>query len=95
MPNEQENKDEQIIQEWIEIKKLQHPKYWMQMKDKLQIVIHQKRKIRIIKCVAIFTLPVLACGFYLLQNNLYHTPLRTEQILAKILPGDKKAPQPS
>ena len=91
MPNEQENKDEQIIQEWIEIKKLQHPKYWMQMKDKLQIVIHQKRKIRIIKCVAIFTLPVLACGFYLLQNNLYHTPLRTEQILAKILPGDKKA----
>ena len=43
MPNEQENKDKQIIQEWIEIKKLQHPKYWMQMKDKLQIVIHQKR----------------------------------------------------
>ena len=33
MPNEQENKDKQIIQEWIEIKKLQHPKYWMQMKD--------------------------------------------------------------
>ena len=28
---------------------------------------------------------------FTLQNNLYHTPLRTEQILAKILPGDKKA----
>ena len=42
MPNEQENIDEQIIRDWVEMKKLQHPGYWTQMKDKLQIAIRQK-----------------------------------------------------
>ena len=45
MPNEQENIDEQIIRDWVEMKKLQHPGYWTQMKDKLQIAIRRKHKI--------------------------------------------------
>ncbi|MBC5620277.1 FecR family protein [Butyricimonas hominis] len=91
MPNEQENIDEQIIRDWVEMKKLQHPGYWTQMKDKLQIAIRRKHKIRIVKYAAIFMLPILACGLYLLLDNPHHTPPRTEQTLAKILPGDKKA----
>ncbi len=89
MPNEPKNIDEKIIRDWVEMKKLQHPKYWTKMKDKLEIVIRRKRRIQRISYAAIFMLPIVAGGLYLLLDTSSLSP--TEQTLAKVLPGDKKA----
>ena len=62
MPNEPKNIDEKIIRDWVEMKKLQHPKYWTKMKDKLEIVIRRKRRIQRISYAAIFMLPIVAGG---------------------------------
>ena len=73
MPNEQENIDEKIIRDWVEMKKLQHPRYWAKMKDRLETVIRQKRRIRRIRYAAIFMLPIVAGGLYLLLDTPRHS----------------------
>lgn len=91
MPNEPENIDEKIIRDWVAMKKLQHPRYWAKMKDRLEIVIRRKRRIRRMSYAAIFMLPIVAFGLYLLQDNPHHSLPPTERTLAKVLPGDRKA----
>lgn len=91
MPENQNNIDDQLLRDWAEMKKLQHPKYWMRMKHRLEITIQRKRKIRIARYAALFMLPILGGGLYFLLNGTHPTSPQVEQTLAKILPGEKKA----
>lgn len=91
MPENQNNIDDQLIRDWAEMKKLQHPKYWMRMKHRLEITMQRKRKIRIARYAALFMLPILGSGLYFLLKDFHSTSPQAEQTLAKILPGDKKA----
>lgn len=91
MPENQNNIDDQLIRDWAEMKKLQHPKYWMRMKHRLEITVQRKRKIRIARYAALFMLPILGSGLYFLLKDFHSTSPQAEQTLAKILPGDKKA----
>lgn len=91
MLDEQEKIDEKLLQDWVEMKKLQHPKYWAEMKNKIQISIRKRRHVYFMRYAAIFILLVMGCGFYLLIGGNEDAEVQNTLALSNVLPGKKKA----
>lgn len=91
MWDEQEKIDENLLRDWAEMKKLQHPKYWVEMKNKIQKSMRKRRRVYFMRYAAIFVLLMAGCSIYFLINDREEVLSLERSTLAHIKPGERKA----
>ena len=91
MLDEQGKIDEKLLRDWAKMKKLQHPKYWAEMKDKVQKSVRKRRRMDFMRYAAIFVLLVAGCSIYFLINDKEEVTSLKSLALSSIHPGERKA----